>query len=152
MPSFSSRIGLQATQSHAGLRGERTGHFRHLGEAEPGQGLGNLPHDLVQPARRPHGPPSRQPSRLARGARARGTLETAASLVPSQALPADSAPLSASSRPADRAPSRTAALTSVRIDSAAIAPSGWMAARLKTSATTKQPSTSAQVISLEVGE
>ena len=56
-----------------------------------------------------------------------------------------------SSRPDDLAPSRAAALTSERTASAATAPSGWMAARLRTSATTKQPSTRAQVISPEVG-
>ena len=107
---------------------------RSSGEAEPGQGLGDLPHDLVQTTGRSRTVHHRANRRdRHRGPGGADTLETASASRRARALPADSAPLSASSRPADRAPSRTAALTSVRIDSAAIAPSGWTAARLKTS-------------------
>ena len=133
-------------QPQAGLGAQGLGGRDELGEAHPGQGLGQPPQDLVDAAGGPDGPPAREPPGARGLASPPGGAGLARRLAGRLGLRLDQ------SRPIDRAPSRAAALTSERTASAATAPSGWMAVRLRTSATTKQPSTRAQVISPEVGD
>ena len=136
--------GAPGAQAEAGLGAEGAAEVGDLGDAQAGQGLGEAAEDAVGARRRAGRPTTARAARSSprppRRRRARARTRPAASV-----------PSSTSSRPIALAASRVAALTSARAASAAATPSGWTAARLRASATTKQPSTSAQVISPEVG-
>ena len=124
----------------------------NLVQAHPGKGFGK---PLPEPDRCP--PPTARPTsgRPARGglgrARRRGRRASREARRHGSSPPTRCRSRPARGRPTSP-PRAAAVLTSERTASAATAPSGWMAARLRTSAITKQPSTTAQVISPEVGE